>query len=155
MLIIMMSRYKAPLLGFMTSIVEGGSAHPCPLSLWYSLPHSHLLWQLLETLPLIQVQIQWECIREAVIEQGARRSMATCLEAFCPNVLISFFFSFNLPRVILALNHCYSSVENAGWLLQSVLSNWLSNKCLLLNVKWDFWKRKKNVSFLLPHPTFM
>lgn len=72
--------------------------------------------------------------------------MASCLKAFCPNVPITF-FSLNLPRVITALNNCSSSVANAGWLLQSVLSNWHSNKRLLLNVKWDFWRGEKKRFF--------
>ena len=66
-----------------------------------------------------------------------------------------FFPPLNLPSVIMTPNNCYSSVANAGWLLQTVLSNWHSNKCPLQNVKWDFWREKKNAFFLLPHPTFM
>lgn len=47
----------------------------------------------------------------------------------------------------MALNDCSSSVANAGQLLQLVLSNWHSNKCLLLNVKWDFWRGKEKCFF--------
>lgn len=46
------------------------------------------------TLQLIQSSDLEACIRETGIEQGAKRGMATCPEAFWPNALITFFFPF-------------------------------------------------------------
>lgn len=71
---------------------------------------------------------------------GSKRKQSYFLGGILPKssdniFFFFFFFSLNLPRVIKAPNNCYSSVANAGWLLQTVLSNWHSNKCPLQNVK--------------------
>lgn len=143
----MIPKYKVPHLCFMASIFEDVSmVYPSCLSdIHYSTPICFDNCWNFSTNPEFWFRGMYQ---GTGIEQGAKRSMATCPEAFWPNVLITFFFSsLNLPRVIMALNNCSSSGANAGRLLQSVLSNWHSNKCLLLNVKWDFWSGKEKCFF--------
>lgn len=83
--------YKVPHLGFMALIFEDKAmVYPSCLS---DIPYTTALSSTLTTvgtLQLIQSSDLGACIREPGIEQGAKRSMDTCPEAFWPNVLITF-----------------------------------------------------------------